>query len=351
MSGRLTRRALAPRLAACLALGGAFAGGLRASARAENLLIDRPLRIATGGVSGVYTALGGALCRLVEPDLARRRRLCSTVSSQGSLDNLRFVRSGIADLGIAQGELVRRAFKGEGAFTLDRANPNLRILFGAVVEKLHVVVNAGLPVQTTADLAGRRVDMGAPGSGTREVSLSLLTDAGLTTGDFVALLGNPSGRRPAALCSGDSDAFAFMAASPNAVVQEALARCPGRLIGPSAGALDRIANDLPDYAQGVIAAGTYQGQDTDVATLTSTAFVIADRRLPDAVAERVTEAMFTGLAELRRLHLALTDVDEAALLAPCPDVPYHPGALAYFARAGISPPACRWVAPRPVRQR
>jgi uncharacterized protein len=340
MSGRFTRRALAPTLAAGLVLCGAFIGGLSAAARAEGLLVDQPLRIATGGVSGVYTALGGALCRLVEPDLVRRRELCSTINTQGSLGNLRFVRSGIADIGIAQGELVRRAFNGEGAFAVDGANPDLRILFGAVVEKLHVVVNAGLPVQSTADLTGLRVDIGSPGSGTREVALSMLTAAGLTTDALVAL-GNQSTRVTTILCRGDSDAFAFMAGSPNEVVQDAFARCPSRLVGPSPAALERLADDLPDYYPGTIPAGTYAGQATDIATLSSTAFVIADRSLPDDVAERITEAMFTGLGELRRLHLAFGDIDEAALLAPCPDVPYHPGALAFFAKAGITPAACR----------
>lgn len=341
MSGRLTRRALAPRLAAGLAFGSASAGGLPVAGRAQELLGERSLRIAAGGVTGVYTALGDAFCRLVEPDLVRRRQRCATITTQGSLGNLRFVRAGIADVGIAQGELVRRAFNGEGAFAVDGANPNVRILFGAVVEELHVVVNAGLPIRTTADLAGRRVDLGPPGSGTREVATSMLTAAGLTTDAFEAQLGNPSSQRPAAFCRGDSDAFAFMAAAPNAVVQDAFARCASRLVGPSPAALERLAGTLADYDRGVIPAGTYRGQTSEVATLATTAFVVADRRLPDIVAARLTEAVFTGLDELRRLNLAFVDIDEAALLAPCPDVPYHDGALAYFAEAGITPAACR----------
>lgn len=338
MSPRITRRGVAARLGAGLAVGGGLMAGMPAAAQP---LVEQPLRIATGGVSGVYTALGGAMCRLLEPDLVRRRQLCGSVTTQGSLGNLRFVRAGVADVGIAQGELVRRAYHGEGAFAVDGANPDLRILFGAVREKLHVVVNADLAVATTADLAGRRIDMGAPGSGTREVAMSLLRSAGLTTDSFVALLGNPSSQRPAALCRGESDAFAFMAAAPNAVVQDAFASCSCRLVGPSPQALARLADQLADYSQEVIPAGTYRGQDNAVVTLGSTAYVVADRRLPDVVAERLTEAVFTGLAELRRLHLAFRDMDEAALLAPCPGVPYHPGALAYFAAAGIEPAACR----------
>jgi uncharacterized protein len=338
MSGRLTRRSLAPWLAAGLAL----AGGLPAGARADDgPLVDRPLRIATGGVTGVYAALGGAVCRLVEPDLVRRRQLCSPIATQGSLGNLRFVRAGVAELGIAQAELVRAAFNGDGAFAVDGANPDLRVLFGAVREAMHIVVDPALPVTVAADLAGRRIDLGPPGSGTREAALELMAAADVTTAEFRAVFGNPGAQRIIDFCRREVDAFAFMAASPNSVVQDAFARCPSRLVGPTQGSLERVAERLPDFGIGVIPAGTYPGQDADIQTLASTAFVVADRRLPDAVAERVTEAVFERQGELRRLHLAFRDLDEAALLAPCPGVPYHPGALAYFARAGITPPACR----------
>lgn len=340
MSGRFTRRALAARLATGIALGSTFGAGLPAAGRAQTPVSDQPLRIAKGSVGGVYAAFGAAVCRLVEPDLVRRRQLCSLVTTQGSLGNLRFVRAGIADLGIAQGELVRAAYNGEGAFAVDRANRDLRILFGAVTEMMHIVVDAALPATSAADLRGRRVDIGPPGSGTRETALELLASADLTTDDFVAVAGNPGAQRILDYCRREVDAFAFMAASPNPVVQDAFARCPSRLVGPTAANVDRIVEAMADFGVGIIPAGSYPGQTADIRTLASTAFVVADRSLTDEMAERVTEAVFTGLAQLRRLHLAFRDLDEAALLAPCPGVPYHPGALAYFARAGLTPAAC-----------
>lgn len=341
MSGRWTRRALTARLGAGLGLGTALSLGRPAGLAASALETDRPLRITTGSVGGVYAAFGAALCRLLEPDLVRRRQRYQLVRSQGSLGNLRFVRAGVAEIGIAQAELVRAAYNGTGAFAIDRANPNLRILFGAMREEMHIVVDAALPLNSTAGLAGRRIDIGSPGSGTRETAIMLLTAAGRTIDDFEAIAGNPGAQRVIDYCGREVDAFAFMAASPNPVVQDAFARCPSRLVGPSPSALERVISSLPDVEVGTIPAGTYPGQDTAVTTLASTAFVVVDRSLPDTVAERLTRAVFEGQAELRRLHLALSDIDEAALLTPCPGVPYHPGALAYFSTAGITPPACR----------
>ncbi len=340
MNGRWTRRALTARLGGGLALGSSLGLARPAPPAASALAIDRPLQIATGSVGGVYAAFGAALCRLLEPDLVRRRQQCRVVRSQGSLGNLRFVRAGIVELGIAQAELVRAAYNGDGAFAVDRANRDLRILFGAMQEQMHIVVDAGSTVTAAADLAGRRVDIGPPGSGTREAAMMLLAAADVTTDDFEAIAGNPGAVRVIAYCGREVDAFAFMAASPNSVVQDAFARCPSRLVGPTPASLERVVETLPDFGVGVIPAGTYPGQDAAITTLASTAFVVADRRLPDAVAERVTGAVFEGLVELRRLHLGFGEVDEAALLAPCPGVPYHPGALAYFRRAGITPAAC-----------
>jgi TRAP transporter TAXI family solute receptor len=341
MSGRCTRRVLTARIGAGLVLGGALGLVRPTPLVASDVGIEQPLRIATGNVGGVYAALGAALCRLLEPDLVRRRQQCQLVRSQGSLGNLRFVRAGVADIGVAQAELARAAYNGTGAFTVDRANPDLRILFGAMREEMHIVVDAALPVNVSAGLAGRRVDIGPPGSGTREAAMMLLAAADRTVDDFQAIAGNPGAQRIIDYCGRKVDAFAFMAASPNPVVQDAFARCPSRLVGPSPGALERVIASLPDFGVGTIPAGSYPGQDTAVTTLASTAFVVADRSLPDSVAERVTRAVFEGQAELRRLHLALSDIDETALLAPCPGVPYHPGALAYFAKAGITPAACR----------
>lgn len=335
MSSPTTRRRLLGQLAGA-GLASAMPGALALAAETP-----AQLRIASGGVTGIYAAIGAAICRVVEADPVRRRRSCSTVATQGSLGNLRFLRSGLADLAIAQGELVRKAHNGEAPFDVDRANPDLRILFGTVVETLVVVAGPRTSIGVTGDLAGQRVDLGGHGSGGRATVQRLLEMAGLTTGLYAEVLGNPSARQPLALCAWESDAFAYVGANPNGVVQDAIARCDGRLVGIETERLETLIAELPDYEAVTIPAGTYRNQAEDLQTLGVTAFVVADRRLPEALAERVTAAVFGNLAELRRLHLAFDGLDEKALLAPCPDVPYHPGALAFFAKAGLEPPACR----------
>lgn len=337
MTGGHTRRHVLRRLlGAPVAAAGTVLGPPMVAVAEEPAL----LRIATGGVTAIYSALGSAICRVLEDDPVARRQTCTTVATQGSLGSLRFLRSGIVELAIAQGELIRNAYQGAPPFDVDRANPELRILFGTVIETLLVVANSRLPIAGTRDLAGRRVDLGARGSGGRVTVERLLEAAGLSSDRYAQVLGNPSARQPLALCTHESDAFAFMGANPNGVIQDAVARCGGRIVGLDPGLLEELAATLPSYEAVTVPAGTYRNQEEDLATLGVTAFVVAERGLPDELAERVTAAVFDHLDQLRRLHLAFEHLDEPALLAPCPDVPYHDGALAYFAKAGVTPPAC-----------
>jgi TRAP-type uncharacterized transport system substrate-binding protein len=77
-----------------------------------------------------------------------------------------------------------------------------------------------------------------------------------------------------------------------------------------------------------------------VATIDTPALVVADAGLPDEAAYRLTATVLGRLSELRRLHLAFTGIEAAGLVAGCPPAPYHPGALAAFADAGLALPPC-----------
>jgi uncharacterized protein len=220
MSCRLRLRPLALPAALTLAMT-----SLAAAAGAAE-----PLRLATGGVTGVYHALGSALCRLLEPDLPTRLERCVVLSSEGSLDNLRRVRTGAAELTLAQAPLVRDAVAGSGAFAGDGPDDTLRVLFAPLVETLAIVVRADEPVAELEDLGGRRIDLGPPGSGSRATVMRLVGSADIDPEAFLALASPTSALSAETLCRGASDAFAFVGASPNSVVQEALAACPTRLV-------------------------------------------------------------------------------------------------------------------------
>ncbi len=301
---------------------------------------DQPLRISAGGVTGVYFALSSAFCRLLEPDLALRVQRCQALTSPGTVSNIRLVRAGAADLGLAQAGLIRFAAEGAGPFEVDGANPTLRVLFSTVLEKLTIIAAPGLDIQTAGQLIGKTVDFGPFGSGSRATAEQYLESLGLDRRDFLPAATLSSALNPRALCRGDADAFVFIAAQPNSVVQESIARCGARIVPGNSENIARFAAEHADYVPAAIPADLYSGLIRDVPTFGVRAFVIADARLPDETAYRLTRTVFEKLEELRRLHLAFAHLEPADLLRPCPGVPFHPGALRYLREAGLTPPAC-----------
>lgn len=304
----------------------------------------QPLRLTAGGVTGIYFALSSAFCRLLEPDLAVRVRSCEVLSSQGSVSNLRLIRAGAADIGLAQADMVGLASEGSGVFAQSGPNPSLRVLFSTVLEKLTVILAPESRTGVVDDLLGRRVDFGPLGSGSRASALRYLDSRGLSLDDFEPVGGGSSSLAAQQLCRGNADAFVFISAHPNSVVQEAIATCAATVFptgGPNgAEHLERFILEFPEYVRVSIEADLYPEISVDVETFGVPAIVVADAGLDEETAYRLTKTVFEQLPALRVLHISFSDLTVDDLLRPCAGAPYHPGALRYFAEVGITPPTC-----------
>lgn len=301
-----------------------------------------PLRLSAGGVTGIYFALSSAFCRLLEPDLAVRVRSCEVQSSQGSVSNLRLIRAGAADIGLAQADLVGLAYTGSGVFGQSGPNPDLRVLFSTVIEKLTVILAPESRIGVVDDLLGARVDFGPPGSGSRASALRYLESRDLGFDDFAPVdrAAGSSSLAAQELCRGNADAFIFISAHPNTVVQEAFAACDARLFPPDTEGLSGFTQTYPEYVRVPIKSGLYPEIPADVATFGVPAIVVADVGLDEDQAYQLTKTVFEQLDALRILHISFQDMTVEDLLHPCPGAPYHAGSLRYFAEAGITPPVC-----------
>lgn len=299
-----------------------------------------PLRFSAGGVTGLYFALSSSFCRLLWPDLGERLRHCHVESSQGSVSNLRLVRAGAADLGIAQADLVPLALSGAKPFEIEGPNPNLRVLFSTVLEKLTVVTAPNSGIQSLDDMLGRSIDFGSPGSGSLATATRFLESVGHGLDDFEPSSSTTSALNPQQLCNGEIDAFAFIAAHPNSVLQEAMATCGAGLLPGRSDVMDDFTSKFSEYHLTKIDAGMYPGIDYDISTFGVPAIVITDSRLPEDIAYRLTKTVFENLEALHRLQLAFVDLTVEDLLRPCAGAPYHPGAIRYFREAGYATPGC-----------
>ncbi len=152
------------------------------------------ITIGTGGVTGVYYAAGGAICRLVNKDRKMHGIRCSVESTGGSVFNINTIKAGELDMGVAQSDVHFNAAKGLGQFQKDGAYADLRAVMSLHPEPFTVLARKEANVKSFADFKGKRFNIGNPGSGTQSSMLELLGAMGWKPQDFLARIG-AEGRR------------------------------------------------------------------------------------------------------------------------------------------------------------
>ena len=140
--------------------------------------------IGTGGVTGVYYAAGGAICRLLNKDRKTHGIRCSVESTGGSAFNVNTIKEGELDFGMAQSDVQYNAFKGEESFKEGGAHTELRAVFSIHPEPFTVLAHPNAGVTKFEDFKGKRFNIGNPGSGTRLSMERLLSAMGWTLADF-----------------------------------------------------------------------------------------------------------------------------------------------------------------------
>src|SRR6187551_362429 len=141
------------------------------------------ITIGTGGVTGVYYAVGGAVCRLMNKDRAKTGIRCSVESTGGSVFNVNAIKSGELDFGMTQSDVQFNATKGEGSFK-DKADPDLRAVYAVHPEPFTVLARKEANITKFEDFKGKRFNVGNPGSGTLASMEQLLAEMKWTKADF-----------------------------------------------------------------------------------------------------------------------------------------------------------------------
>jgi TRAP transporter TAXI family solute receptor len=164
-----------------LAAAFAIAGSLGAApAHAQQKFIT----IGTGGVTGVYYAAGGAICRLINKDRAQHGVRCSVESTGGSVYNVNTIKAGELDFGVSQSDIQYNALKGEVQFKDGGAFADLRSVFSLHGEPLTVLARKEANIGKMEDFKGKRFNIGNPGSGQRATLEVLLPAMGMSFADF-----------------------------------------------------------------------------------------------------------------------------------------------------------------------
>ena len=291
------------------------------------------ISIGAGAINGVYYPLGGTICRLVNARRSAHGHRWLVEPTGGSVSNINAVVSGELDLGFAQGDAQYTSVKGVGPFK-DKPQSSLRALFSVYPELFTLVARQDANVHSIADLKGKRVNIGDPGSATRATAELVLNAYGVKPQDLKLDDGNKFTQLASALCDNRIEAFAFIVGHPDANVQEAANSCASTIVAVAGPAINRLIKDHPFFGKASVPGGMYKGSEQAQAAFGVFATVLVSADLPEATAYLVTKAVFDNFEEFKLSYPALANISKESMLLGN-TAPFHLGAIRYFREVGL----------------
>ncbi len=309
-----------------LALVALLAAGLSAAPTVERI------SIATGGTGGVYFVLGGGLARLISQYIPGVQATAEVTAA--SVDNMRLIGAKRADLAFTLNDTAYDAWKGLGDF---RGSPvPIRVLAPVYDNYNHLVTLDGTGVDRVADLRGKRVSVGAPGSGTEVTALRILRVAGIDPDRDIRR--ERLGVAPSADALRDRkiDAFFWSGGVPTPAVLD-LASSPGLRVKivPMDDLVEPLRKEFgPLYFRAVISRVVYPGMDRPVPTIGVANLLVVHRDFPEELAYRITRLIFERKAELETVHAEAKNITLLRITGRTP-IPFHPGAARYYQERAV----------------
>jgi len=303
---------------------------------------DRVITLGTAGVTGVYYPAGGAICRLLNRARKEHGIRCSAESTGGSIANLIALHDGELDFAIVQSDWQYHAYHGTHEFAQAGPNAQLRFVFSLHSEPFTVLVRDKSAIQGLDDLKGKRINIGAPDSGSNGTMHELMRVKGWDESSFEQILEFKSTDQMQALCDNTIDALVFSSGHPNGALQDATMLCKTRLISIEGDEIDKLIADNPFYAYATIPGGMYQNNPQDTKTFGVKATLVSTANEDSDVVYELTKAVFTNFESFKTLHPVFATLDPVHMISEGNSAPMHDGAARYFSDAGmisVAPPA------------
>jgi hypothetical protein len=291
------------------------------------------ISIATGPTAGVYYPLGGGIANILSryvPGYA-----ANAESTAGSVANIQLMSQKKSDMALSMADAAWDGYRGQGKFS--SGTVPLRALMVAYPNRMHVVTVEGTGINKLADLKGKRVSTGAPNSATELMTFRLLDAAGIDPEKDIRRERLDPGKSTDGIKDRKLDAYFFVAGIPTSAVTD-LGATPGlklKLID-HADAVDAMNKKHgPLYVRDVIPAKSYPGQDQPNQVATVWNIVIARADMPDQVAYNIVKTIFDKRDDLVLVHKEAQNFDLKHQSNSAASIPFHPGAIKYFAEKGI----------------
>lgn len=286
--------------------------------------------IATGGTGGVYYPYGGTLAEIINQKVAN---VFATAEVTGaSVENVRLVGKKEVMFGLAMNDTVYQAYAGEGKFK-DSKIDSLRTVIQMYPHIYHIVTLKKYPIYKISDLKGKKVSVGAPGSGTEYKTNLVLPELGVKYSDM-KVYRLSFAENATQLKDGIIEVGIWSVAPPTSSIIDLSTTHELRFIPFTPAEIKKVEKAYPYYSEWTLKKNTYKGQTEDIPSITVWNSVVCHKDAPEDLVYRVTKAIFENKQMLTNTHkiAEFTTPEASAKKSP---IPVHPGALKYYKEIGV----------------
>ncbi len=288
------------------------------------------MTMGTGGTQGTYYAYGGILGNQIKTSAGVT---VNVVSTDGSKANILGIDTGNYQLATVQSDVMSYAWAGTRSFEKEGAIDSFRVIGGLYAEAVQLIT-MDPAIKTVADLKGKKVSIGASGSGVYFNAIDVLGAAGLTESDIVPQY-QSFGDSADALKDGKIDAAFIVAGAPTPAIQELCTTSKAYLVPIDGAVAEKLMKDSPFYTTYKVPAGTYNGQDADVTTVTVKATLIVNASASEDDVYNITKAIFDNKDAIVAAHAKGAELSIENATSGF-TVPFHAGAAKYFAEKNVT---------------
>ena len=295
--------------------------------------------VGAGDESPAHFNVGRALCRAISKSAQAMTCEVERIVGRDAAEPLAVLgnlRDGTIDIGIAPSDWLYHAYNASGPVEfMDVRFENLRSLLLLHGEPFTVVARRDAGISKLADLAGKRVNIGVPGSDQRVVMQQVMTAMGWSRDSF-ALADELTGpEQSLALCHNRIQAMVAIVTHPDAALAKTMALCDAELVEITGPEISGLIADKPYFSVTEIPAGTYENQTAAVKTFGVRVVAVVSEDMPDSTAYDIVQAVFRNFDNFKRFHPALRQLRVQDMKSEGDGAPMHPGALRKFSEIGM----------------
>ncbi len=289
--------------------------------------------IGTGGITGTYYPVGGAICRLVNKDRKESKVRCSVEATGASVYNVNTIKNGELDFGTVQSDVVYQAYNGTKRYEGNKVE-KLRSVMAIYPELFTLVARKDANINGITDVKGKRINLGNPGSGNEATALALFDAIGVKTSDLAFAGALKAAEMPDGIRDNKIDGYFYMVGHPTANIKDASNSVDVNIVPIVGEKVDSFVKANPYFVQSNVPGGLYKGNPNPTPTFGVKAVLVSSTDVSDHAVYTITKAVMENFEEFKTLHPALAHITKESLLDGL-SAPLHEGAKKYYKEVGL----------------